>query len=116
MAEGFARHHGKDKVEAYSAGSEPSGTVNPTAVKAMAEKGVDLTKNRSKSLDDLPHTEWDWVVTMGCGDACPHVSAKHREDWRLEDPKHLPYEGYKRIRDEIERRVLALLRESIDFE
>ncbi len=106
MAEGFARTMGAD---AYSAGSRPSGEVNPTAMRAMAEVGIDITRNESKGLDDIPKGEWDWVVTMGCGDSCPHVPAKNRDDWELPDPKTLPYEQFMEVRDEIARRVRKLL-------
>jgi arsenate reductase len=110
MAEAFARLHGRERVEARSAGSRPSGVINPRAVAAMKQKGVDLlVSQRSKGLDELPKLEWDYVITMGCGDACPHLPARHREDWALEDPKHLPPEQFKRVRDEIERRVINLL-------
>ncbi len=115
MAEGFAQHHGGDQVAAYSAGSRPSGRVNPTAIQAMAEKGIDIANNASKSLEDLPKVTWDWIVTMGCGDSCPHLPAKNRADWDLVDPKTLPYEGFKEIRDDIERRVVELLA-SLDLE
>ena len=106
MAEGIARHYG---AEAYSAGSRPSVAVNPVAVRAMAEKGIDIGGNASKGLDELPKGEWDWVVTMGCGDACPNVPARNRADWELPDPRSLPYEQFLQVRDEIERRVRELL-------
>ncbi len=106
MAEGFARSLG---AEAHSAGSRPSGKVNPTAIRAMAEKGIDISQNESKDLEDVPEHEWDWVVTMGCGDSCPHVPAKNRADWQLTDPKSLPYDQFKDVRDEIERLVRVLL-------
>jgi arsenate reductase len=111
MAEGFARLHGGDKVEAHSAGSRPSGVINPKAIDAMKEKGVDLSaRQRSKGLNDLPKLEWDYVITMGCGDECPYLPAKLRDDWPLEDPKHLPPDQFNRVRDEIERRVIELLK------
>jgi arsenate reductase len=106
MAEGFARRYG---AEAHSAGSRPSGRVNPTAVRAMGERGIDISQNASKGLLEIPAGEWDWVVTMGCGDACPFVPAKNRDDWQLPDPRDLPYEEFIKVRDEIERRVKALL-------
>ncbi len=109
MAEGFARLHGAGKVEAYSAGSRPSGKVNATATELMKEKGVDLGAQSSKGLDALPPGTWAAVVTMGCGDACPHLAAERRLDWALPDPKHLPPDEFRRVRDEIEARVLALL-------
>lgn len=110
MSEAFARLHGGDAVAAYSAGSRPSGKINPRAVAAMKEKGVDLlAEQHSKGLDDLPEIEWDWVVTMGCGDECPHLPAKNREDWPLPDPKHLEPGEFNKVRDEVERRILDLL-------
>lgn len=110
MSEAFARLHGGERVAAYSAGSRPSGKINPKAVAAMKEKGVDLLASQhSKGLVDLPGVEWDWVVTMGCGDECPHLPAKNRDDWPLPDPKHMDPEDFNQVRDEIERRVKALL-------
>ena len=95
-------------VEALSAGSKPSGQINPKAVRFMAELGYDLTAHASKSLDEIDG-EFDAVVTMGCGDNCPWVPARLREDWALPDPKHMDDEGYRAVRDEIGRRVQALL-------
>ena len=109
MAEAFARMHGGAEVNAYSAGSRPSGTVNPRAIAAMAEKGYDLSTHGSKSLDDIPTGDYEYVVTMGCGDACPWIPARHREDWELPDPKHMAPEEFLTVRDEIERRVISLL-------
>lgn len=108
MAEAFAHMHGGPGVEALSAGSRPSGVLNPRAVAFMAERGYDLRTHASKSLDEI-HGEFDAVVTMGCGDSCPWVPARIREDWNLEDPKHLDDDGYRKVRDDIERRVQALL-------
>lgn len=108
MAEAFARMHGAAEIEAYSAGSAPSGRINPRAVEFMAELGYDLSTHVSKSLDDVSGT-FDAVVTMGCGDRCPWVPAHRREDWDLPDPKHLDDAGYRRVRDEISARVQALL-------
>lgn len=110
MAEGFARLHGGDRIEVYSSGSRPSGVINPKAIAAMAEKGVDLTVNRSKGLDELPDVDWEWAITMGCGDECPTIRAEHRTDWSLPDPKHMEPARFNEVRDEIERRVLELLR------
>ena len=109
MAEAFARLHGYDLVEAYSSGSRPSGVVNPKAIAAMQDKGVDLTTHRSKGLNELPSLEWEHVITMGCGDNCPFLPAKHRDDWALPDPKHMEPAEFNQVRDEIERRVLELL-------
>jgi protein-tyrosine-phosphatase len=108
MAEAFARIHGGD-VEAYSAGSRPSGVVNPKAIEAMRELGYDLTTHRSTALDELPDVEFDAAVTMGCGDACPNVRAKYRADWNIPDPKHLPPEEFRKVRDLIEQKVKELL-------
>src|SRR3546814_8113147 len=88
MAEAFALLHGCPAVQAFSAGSRPSGVLNPRAVAFMAERGYDLRTHASKSLDEI-HGEFDAVVTMGCGDSCPWVPVRIREDWNLEDPKHL---------------------------
>jgi len=109
MAEAFARVHGGERVEPYSAGSQPSGRVNPRAIESMREKGYDLSTHGSKSLNDLPDVEWDAVVTMGCGDECPFLRARRREDWNLPDPKDMPPEQFRRVRDEIEARVKELL-------
>jgi len=108
MAEAFARLHGGDRVEALSAGSRPSGVINPKAVRFMAELGYDLSTHASKSLDRI-EGEFDAVITMGCGDGCPWVPARRREDWSLPDPKHLDDDGYRGVRDEIARRVRELL-------
>lgn len=109
MAQAFARMHGSAAVHAESAGSRPSGVVNPRAVEFMAERGYDLSAHASKSLDEIGDGEWDAVITMGCGDNCPWVPAKRREDWALPDPKHMAAEDYRVVRDEIERRVIALI-------
>ena len=108
MAEAFARLIGGDTVEALSAGSKPSGVLNPKAIRFMDEVGYDLTAHRSKSLDEITG-DFDAVVTMGCGDSCPWVPARVREDWALPDPKHMDDDGYRGVRDDIARRVRALL-------
>jgi len=110
MAEAFARIHGGGAVEALSAGSAPSGRIHPKAVRFMAELGYDLTVHASKSLADVGG-EFDAVVTMGCGDSCPWVPAKRREDWNLPDPKNMDDAGYRTVRDEIAARVKHLLAE-----
>lgn len=109
MAEAFARHLGGDAVQAWSAGSRPSGQINPKAQRFMAELGYDLSAQRSKSLDELADLEFDAVITMGCGDACPWLPARRREDWALRDPRDLDDEGYRAVRDDIGARVQALL-------
>ncbi len=110
MAEAFARIHGGAGVDARSAGSKPSGVINPKAIQAMSELGYDLTAHRSKSLDEIEGLSFDAVITMGCGDSCPWVPATRREDWQLPDPKHLEGEAYRAIRDDISARVAALLK------
>jgi len=111
MAEGFARARGGTRVDAQSAGSQPSGVINPRAIALMAERDIDLRTQHSKSLQDVGDATFDAVVTMGCGDACPWIPAKRRDDWALPDPKHLSDEDFRRVRDEIEQRVTALLRD-----
>jgi len=108
MAEAFAHMHGGDRVEALSAGSKPSGQINPKAIRFMADLGYDLAAQHSKSLADIDG-EFDAVITMGCGDSCPWVPAKRREDWALPDPKHLDDDGYRAVRNEISTRVKVLL-------
>ena len=111
MAEAFARALGGRQIDARSAGSRPSGQINPRAIAFMAERGIDLSAQHSKSLDEIGTEPFDAVVTMGCGDACPWVAAARREDWALPDPKLLDDAGFRGVRDEIERRVIALLGE-----
>ncbi len=114
MAEAFARMLGGDAVIAASAGSRPSGIVNPKAIATMAERGYDLTTHRSKSVEDACATagnpRWTYVITMGCGDACPWVPAENRDDWPLPDPRELDADGVSAVRNEVERRVKALFR------
>ena len=108
MAEAFARMLGGDGVEALSAGSKPSGRINPKAIRFMGELGYDLEAHASKSLDDIAG-DFDAVVTMGCGDSCRWVPARRREDWALPDPRDMDDDGYRAVRDEIGARVRALL-------
>jgi protein-tyrosine-phosphatase len=110
MAEAFARIHGADRVEPYSAGSRPSGRVNAKAVEAMRELGYDLTRHSSKSLADIPAIQYDAVIGMGCGDeGCPLVRAKRREEWNIPDPKELPPDQFRAVRDLIDKKVKELL-------
>jgi protein-tyrosine-phosphatase len=109
MAEAFAGIHGAGRVEAFSAGSRPSGRVNPKAIEAMHEVGYDLTRHSSKGLTDLPQVEFDAAITMGCGDECPNLRAKLREDWQIPDPKALPPDQFRTVRDLIEGKVIKLL-------
>jgi arsenate reductase (thioredoxin) len=111
MAEAFARLHGGGRVEAYSAGSRPSGLVNPKAIASMREIGYDLGAHQSKGLDELAGLEFDAAVTMGCGDSCPFVRARRRFDWNVPDPKAMPPEEFRAVRDQIEQQVKRLLAE-----
>jgi protein-tyrosine-phosphatase len=108
MAEAFAHMVGEDTVDAMSAGSRPSGRINPKAVRLMGELGYDLTRHASKSLDGI-EGPFDAVVTMGCGDSCPWVDSKRREDWALPDPRDMDDAAYRAVRDDIGARVRALL-------
>ena len=111
MAEGFARNiiASPLMIEVYSAGSRPSGVINPMAVDVMKEKGIDISNQKSKGLDALPRDDFDFVITMGCGDNCPTVSAKKRIEWRIKDPKGASIEVFREVRDEIEKKVLELM-------
>jgi arsenate reductase (thioredoxin) len=110
MAEAFARIHGAGRVEAVSAGSRPSGLINPKAVEAMKQVGYDLTLHNSKGLDDFNGQVFDAAVTMGCGDECPFVLAKQRVEWNIPDPKEMPPEQFGKVRDAIEAKVIDLVR------
>lgn len=109
MAEAFARIHGSEKVEACSAGSRPSGRVNPKAIEAMKELGYDLTTHDSKGLDAFNGQEVEVVVTMGCGDECPLVIAKQRVDWKIPDPRDMTNDEFREVRNLIESKVLELM-------
>ena len=109
MAEAFARMHGAGRVEAASAGSKPSGRVNPKAVEAMRERGYDLSAHASKGLDEFNGRQVDVAVTMGCGDECPLVRAQQREDWQIPDPRDMTPDQFRGVRDLIEQKVKDLL-------
>ncbi len=109
LAEAFARIHGNGEIEVYSAGSRPSGKVNPKAIETMRELDYDLTQHDSKSLAEIPDVTFDFVATMGCGDECPFVRAKQREDWLIPDPKDLPLEQFRETRNLIEQKVKDIL-------
>ena len=109
MAEAFARIHGHGTLQPHSAGSRPSGEVNPRAVQAMGEVGYDLSSHRSKSVSEVPAGPYDFVITMGCGDDCPYIAAAEREDWDVADPRDMPPGDFNDVRDEIEARVKRLL-------
>jgi len=111
MAAGLLSRHAGERIDVRSAGSDPAETLNPAAVEAMAEVGIDITAERPRLLADDFVREADAVVTMGCGDSCPFYPGKRYEDWELEDPAGKDLETVRRIRDEIDARVKALAAE-----
>jgi arsenate reductase len=111
MAAGFMTHLGQGRVEVLSAGSAPKDSINPVAVAAMAEVGIDISQNSPKILTPEAVQQSDAVITMGCGDACPFYPGKRYEDWVLEDPAGQGIESVRVIRDEIKVRVETLLAE-----
>lgn len=111
MAAGFMRTLGGDRVEVLSAGSAPKDSINPIAVEAMAELGIDIADQQPKILTPESVQASDVVITMGCGDACPYYPGKRYEDWKLDDPAGQGIEPVRVIRDEIKGRIEALLAE-----
>jgi len=113
MAAGFLRRLAGDRVRVLSAGSEPTDRVNPAAVEAMREVGIDIAAEQPRLLQDSAVREADVVITMGCGDACPFYPGKRYEDWELDDPAGKPVEQVRPVRDQIRRRVEALVGELV---
>lgn len=111
MAAGWLRHLAGDEVRVLSAGSAPKESINPVAVEAMAEVGIDITGNIPQKLEYETAQESDVIVTMGCGDACPYFPGKRYEDWVLTDPAGQPIEVVRTVRDEIRQRVEKLVKE-----
>ena len=111
MAAGYLAHLAGDRVEVRSAGSEPADQVNPIAVRAMAEEGIDITAEQPKILTTAAVQASDVVITMGCGDTCPYYPGKRYEDWVLDDPAGQDLTTVRRVRDEIRGRVERLLSE-----
>ncbi|MHA3684684.1 arsenate reductase ArsC [Leucobacter sp. HY1910] len=111
MAAGYLRHLAGDRIEVFSAGSIPADHINPTAVAAMLEEGIDITAEAPKVLTDAAVQAADAVITMGCGDACPFYPGKRYEDWQLEDPAGQSIEAVRPIRDAIKARVERLIAE-----
>ncbi len=110
MSQAFAKMLGGKNVEAFSAGSKPSGVVNPKAIAAMKELGYDLSVHESKSLEEVKSSApFDAVVTMGCGDACPWMPAKKFIDWEIPDPRNLNEEEFRKVRDLVKSKVEELL-------
>ena len=121
MAEAFAKIHGKNIVNVYSAGSRPSGKINSKAIEAMSIPGYDLTAHKSKSTHELvemeqflPAGRFDYVITMGCGDDCPFIPAKHREDWNIPDPRDMQMKDFIAVRSLIEAKVKSLLQKIVN--
>jgi len=113
MAAGFLKSVAGERVDVVSAGSEPADDLNPVAAEAMAERGIDISSNRPRLLQDSNVAEADVVITMGCGDACPFYPGKRYEDWELDDPAGKPVEQVRPVRDQIRRRVEALVGELV---
>ena len=111
MAAGYLRHLAGDRIRVLSAGSEPAESINPVAVDAMAEEGIDIAGNQPKLLSTEAVQESDVVITMGCGDTCPFFPGKRYEDWVLDDPAGQGIDAVRPIRDEIKARVEALIAE-----
>lgn len=109
MAQAFAEIHGKDILNAYSAGSKPSGVINPKAIAAMMELSYDLSAHDSKALTEIPDVDYEYAITMGCGDECPFVIANYREEWDIPDPRNMNEENFRKVRDLIEKKVISLI-------
>ena len=114
MAAGYLQHLAGDRIEVLSAGSQPASTVNPVAVQAMAEEGIDLAAAQPKVLTDAAVETSDVVITMGCGDACPFYPGKRYEDWPLDDPAGQGIDSVRPIRDQIKQRVQELVADLLD--
>jgi arsenate reductase len=111
MATGWLQHLAGDRIEVLSAGSQPADRINPVAVAAMAEEGIDIATEQPKVLTESAVREADVVITMGCGDECPFFPGKRYEDWVLDDPAGQGIDAVRPIRDEIRRRVETLVAE-----
>lgn len=111
MAEAFAKHYGKNRIEVMSAGTKPAERVNPLAIQVMKEKGIDISKNKPKAIDYRDIEDADMIITMGCGAGgfCPASFLERVLEWGIEDPKGKTIEEVRKIRDEIERRVKRLI-------
>lgn len=114
MAAGYLRHLADGRVEVRSAGSMPAEQINPVAVEAMREDGIDITAEQPKILTTEAVQDSDVVITMGCGDACPFFPGKRYEDWKVDDPAGQGIDAVRPIRDDIKQRIEALLAELLD--
>lgn len=111
IAEGLMNYYGRDIIKAYSAGSKPSGKVNPDAIQVMKEIDIDISSNHSKGFDELPLKEFDYVISMGCKDVCPYLPAKKHIEWNIPDPKGKDLDYFREIRDNIKEKIVNLLKE-----
>ena len=111
MAEGFAHIHGTNVLMPFSAGSKASGEVNNKAVSVMEEIGYDLTKHKSKGLEEFTDSNFDYLITLGCKDECPNIETIFRKEWDIPDPKNMNLEDFCKVRDLIEKSVLSLIDE-----
>ena len=109
IAEAFGNMHGQEIIKAYSCGSKPSGKVNPKAIKSMRKVDYDLSVHHSKSIDEIPDFEYDFLITMGCGDQCPNLRARKKLEWEIPDPKKMKADDFANIRDLICKEVKNLI-------
>lgn len=116
MAAALTTHHSAGSIDARSAGTEPADQVNPTVTRAMAELGIDVSQQKPKLLDDTTLAASDVVITMGCGDECPVYPGITYEDWELDDPSGQDLDTVRRIRDEVNARVAALVQSLFEEE
>ena len=108
MAEGFAKKIAGDKFAIYSAGSHPAGYVHPDAIAGMKELGIDISSQYSKGFDEIPQ-DLDYVITMGCGEECPLVASKERQDWQIPDPIGRGIKFFREVRDDLRSRITTFL-------
>lgn len=109
MAEAFAKMYASNNIMSYSAGSKPSGIINPKAITAMKELHYDLSKHHSKNIEEFKNEHFDYLITMGCGDECPYIAARHRLDWQIPDPRHMEENEFRQVRNLIEKKVKELI-------
>jgi len=110
IAEGFVKHLDINTLEVYSAGSKPSGEVNPMAIEVMLELGIDISQQKSKGFNDLPIKKFDYVITLGCNDLCPFVPADKHIEWRIENPRGKDLNFFRKIRDQIKNEVTSFIK------
>ncbi len=111
MAEAFAKYHAPEFIEAYSAGSRPAEEVDSLAVFVMEEKSIPIDNSKPRNIDEIKGVSFDYVVTMGCEEECPVVATKRRIEWEIEDPRGKDIDTYRKVRDEIETKVMNLIEE-----